>query len=209
MDTRTAYNIWAEQYDTNSNRTRDLEGVALRDVLAERRFERSLEIGCGTGKNTVWLRQHSMHLTAVDLSEEMLQKARQKVTASNVRFYQADMTAEEWAFANGHYDLITFSLVLEHIKDVTSVFKRAVSFLKPSGRLYIGELHPFKQYLGTQARFDTAEGRHVVQCFNHHVSEFTDAAQNTGLSIETFKEFFDDDSLTGVPRILSILFRKA
>ncbi|WP_315815389.1 hypothetical protein [Paraflavitalea speifideaquila] len=50
MDTRTAYNTWASQYDTNLNKTRDFEAKALRATLSPIPFERYLEIGCGTGK---------------------------------------------------------------------------------------------------------------------------------------------------------------
>ena len=52
---RQAYNIWADQYDTNKNKTRDLEGMALRKVLSSTSFGNTLEIGCGTGKNSEWL----------------------------------------------------------------------------------------------------------------------------------------------------------
>ena len=52
MSVEQAYNNWAEQYDSNENKTRDLEAKALREVLADMIFENCLEIGCGTGKNT-------------------------------------------------------------------------------------------------------------------------------------------------------------
>jgi len=72
MNTRQAYNTWASQYDTNENKTRDVEAKALREILANIPFENCLEIGCGTGKNTEWLIQKAEHITAVDLSDEML-----------------------------------------------------------------------------------------------------------------------------------------
>ncbi len=42
--------------------------------------------------------------------------------------------------------------------------------------MYIGELHPFKQYAGSKARFNTEAGEQVVNCYNHHITDFTDAA---------------------------------
>ena len=33
MNTKQAYNIWSKQYDTNINKTRDLEAIVLRKVL--------------------------------------------------------------------------------------------------------------------------------------------------------------------------------
>lgn len=207
MDVRTAYNTWSQQYDTNANSTRDLEGQVLRKVLDNVPFTRVLEIGCGTGKNTEWLVQRAKHITAVDLSEGMLSKAREKVPSSKVRFVQADIL-EPWRFSNGPYDLITFSLVLEHIEHLGPVLKGAAEHLAHGGHVFIGELHPFKQYAGTKARFETEHGTQVVTCFDHHVSDFLDAARSTGLELVRLDEHFDGDDRTGPPRILSVLLRR-
>ena len=72
MEVKKAYNVWAEQYDTNENKTRDLEAISLRTTLADFSFNTCLEIGCGTGKNTEWLLTKASHITAIDLSDEML-----------------------------------------------------------------------------------------------------------------------------------------
>lgn len=56
MSVEGAYNQWSEQYDSNENKTRDLEAIALREMLGKIQFENCLEIGCGTGKNTEWLK---------------------------------------------------------------------------------------------------------------------------------------------------------
>jgi trans-aconitate methyltransferase len=55
MDVRKVYNNWAGQYDSDFNKTRDLEAFALKETLNSLIFETCLEIGCGTGKNTEWL----------------------------------------------------------------------------------------------------------------------------------------------------------
>ncbi len=208
MSVQQAYNSWASQYDTNNNRTRDLEGIALRAALKHIPFETCLEIGCGTGKNTEWLMRRATHVTAVDLSEEMLKRAEKKVSSNKVKFVQADIT-QKWAFATQQYDLISFSLVLEHIENLDHIFSEAASILKPNGYVYIGELHPFKQYTGTKARFDTEEGRQVVECYTHHVSDFVQAAKQHGLEIADINEHFDNGDKTSIPRILTLLLRKA
>ncbi len=203
-DVQEAYNSWAQQYDSNENKTRDLEARSLRETLAPFTFEHCLEIGCGTGKNTVWLMQKAATVTAVDLSEEMLAKAKEKITSPNVTFVQADIT-KAWAFATKPYDLIGFSLVLEHIELLQPVFEKAAAILKPGGYLYISELHPFKQYNGSKARFDTAKGTQVVTCFNHHTTDFTDAAKTNGLALVSLSEYFDDDDRRNIPRLLTLL----
>ena len=200
MGTAQAYDQWAAQYDTNRNRTRDLEAVALRKTIAHLQVSRCLEIGCGTGKNTEWLVAHCAHVTAVDFSTEMLALARKKIMSDRVRFRKADIL-QPWNFAGGAYDLVTFSLVLEHVDDLAPVLQRAADALAPGGHIYIGELHPFKQYGGTKARFETDHGVQEVSCFDHHVSDFTGAARQAGLSIMHVEEHFDDEDRRAPPRL--------
>lgn len=208
MDIQKAYNFWAEQYDNNDNKTRDLEGIALREILANISINNCLEIGCGTGKNTVWLLEKATHLTAVDLSEEMLAKATKKISSNKVEFVQADSTLP-WDFTqNRRYDLVVFSLVLEHIQDLKPIFEKVAMTTTSNAYIYIGELHPFKQYAGSKARFIKDDMEHVVTCFTHHISEFIQLAQQQGFEAKIIKEYFDNNDQTTIPRILALLLQK-
>ena len=207
MKVREAYDVWAEQYDTNINKTRDLEAVALKTTLQNISFSSCLEIGCGTGKNTEWLLSKSKKMTAVDFSEEMLAKAKEKISSESVLFQQADITLP-WNFTTKKFDLLTFSLVLEHIENLNHIFSEAANHIIPHGHLYIGELHPFKQYAGSKARFATAEGQRIVTCFKHNISDFTKPAKKHGLEIIDINEYFDSNDRNTIPRILTILFKK-
>ncbi len=207
METKQAYNIWAKQYDTNINKTRDLEADALKKTLAGIHFDTCLEIGCGTGKNTEWLIAKVKQITSVDLSEEMLAKAKEKISSNKVQFLLADIT-KNWIFREKYFDLVTFSLVLEHIENLDHVFNESSKSLVDGGYVYIGELHPFKQYAGSKARFETENGLQMVDCFNHNISDFVLSAKRYNLEFVDFNEYFDDDDRTTVPRILSLLFKK-
>ncbi len=207
MTVQQAYNVWASQYDSNHNKTRDLEGFALRETLNDISFTNCLEIGCGTGKNTQWLITKANAVTAVDLSEEMLAKAKEKITDSSVQFVQGDIT-NDWFWAKENYDAITFSLVLEHIEHLQPIFEKAASHLQRNGYLYVGELHPFKQYTGSKARFETEKGTQVVSCFNHHISDFIEAGKQYGLQLTNLKEYFDEVDKASIPRVLVLLFQK-
>jgi ubiquinone/menaquinone biosynthesis C-methylase UbiE len=207
MDAKQAYDFWASLYDSNKNNTRDLEAVAIREMLLPIPFKNCLEIGCGTGKNTEWLLENGAFVTGVDISGEMLSKARAKMTSPKVQFVNADITSE-WNFASAGYDLVSFSLVLEHIQFLDPIFLKAASVLSDGGHVYVGELHPFKQYTGTKARFDTEAGRQVVDCFNHHITDFTSAALNAGLKVVQIKEYFDSVDRNEIPRVLAMVFSK-
>ncbi len=205
MKPQQAYNIWAAQYDGNENKTRDLEAVAMRKILNDVSFSNCLEVGCGTGKNTEWLLQKAT-VTAVDFSEQMLAKAKEKIHSTKVHFVQADIT-EQWTFTNKKFDLVTFSLVLEHIKNLNFIFEQVSKVLLPGGHVYIGELHPSKQYGGSKARFENEDGIQVVECYTHHVSEFIRSAKNNGFVLIELQEYFDDGAPT-LPRILTLLLKK-
>ena len=207
MEPKDAYRSWSEQYDTNINKTRDLEGITIRKELAGMSFKNCLEIGCGTGKNSEWLLTISDKLTAVDISPEMIAKAKKKILSDKVSFIQADIN-NEWIFVKEQFDLISFSLVLEHIEDLNHIFFEVSKALSNEGKVYIGELHPFKQYTGTKARFETEKGIQTVTCFDHNISDFTNSAKKNGIIISEVNEYFDKEDRTNIPRILTLLFRK-
>ncbi len=215
MNISKAYDAWSESYDNVVNRTRDAEARALReifedDIFEEATFNKVLEIGCGTGKNTEWYLKKAKQVVAVDFSAEMLAKACTKITAPNVQFVQADIT-EPWQFEDKTFDFMSFSLVLEHIENLDFIFQEAYRVTNRFGQIYIGELHPFKQYQGSKARFETKNGDvFVLDCFVHHVSDYITAARNNDFSLRILKETFDEptDSGLAVPRILSLVFEK-
>jgi ubiquinone/menaquinone biosynthesis C-methylase UbiE len=189
------------------NKTRDLEAVAIREILQSMKVEHILEWGCGTGKNTGFLHSISQVLTAIDFSEQMLAKARSKFKDTDIQFHQGDIT-KEWPIANQSMDIISSSLILEHVQDLHIVFQRASNALKSGGYYYVGELHPFKQYNGTKARFESEEGTQIVTCFDHHVSDFMYAADSNGFSCIRLDEWFDENDRNSTPRIISFLFNR-
>ena len=92
MSIQDSYNEWSQIYDSNENLTRDLDEQVTREALSSFRFKSILEIGCGTGKNTVFLAQIGEKVHALDFSQGMINQAREKVKAGNVRFEMADLT---------------------------------------------------------------------------------------------------------------------
>ena len=207
MNVQDADNEWSDIYDSNANRTRDLDAEVTRRILGGRRFPSIVEIGCGTGKNTEFLATLGDSVLAFDFSEKMLAKARQKVTASHVRFEQADIT-QTWNYPPDSIDLITCNLVLEHIENLDHIFAQAARTLRNGGLFLVNELHPFKQYGGTKARFERGADVVEVDVFIHHISEFIHAAEKNGLKLLKFDEVWHADDTGKPPRLVSFVFGK-
>jgi ubiquinone/menaquinone biosynthesis C-methylase UbiE len=207
MSIEKAYNIWANQYDTNENRTRDLDKKATIETLNKYDFKSVLELGCGTGKNTKWLLEKAKQIIGLDFSQEMLHKAQEKIVDKRVVFRRADLT-DNWKIDNNFADLITCSLTLEHIKNVHHIFNQANLILKNNGIFFISELHPFKQYTGSKAKYETESGVKELEVYIHHISEYIDAAKNNGFEFVEMKEWFDEENENGIPRLISFVFKK-
>jgi ubiquinone/menaquinone biosynthesis C-methylase UbiE len=207
MSTQKLYDQWSATYDTVENKTRDLEKIACHSVLSGTDFSRVLELGSGTGKNTVWFAERAENVLSVDFSPEMQTVAKAKVVDKKVAFRIADVR-KPWNFTDFTPDLITCSLILEHVEDLDFIFRQAANVLLRGGHFYICELHPFKQYEGSKARFETEDGVQVTECFQHHVTDYTNAALANGFGIERIDEWFDDDEPMNIPRLISFVFGK-
>lgn len=208
MSILQAYNSWAGIYDSNLNKTRDLDRTATQQTLQKFDFEAVVELGCGTGKNTTWLEQKAKSIIAMDFSEGMLAKARAKIHSEKVVFRQADVT-QDWGIEGDSVDLVCCNLILEHIEDLKGIFRQAYTTLKEGGRFFICELHPFKQYVGSKARYETESGEmEILETYNHHISEFMSDAFEAGFRLRELKEWFDEEGNTEFPRLVSFVFEK-
>ena len=98
---------------------------------------RVLEAGCGVGAQTVTLVANSpgAHFTSIDVSAESLAIARERVTADNVEFVQADLLG----FQAEPFDHVFVCFVLEHLRDPYAALRRLKALLKPGGTITVIE----------------------------------------------------------------------
>lgn len=107
-----------------------LLSVILSSAGGGARFGAALDLGCGTGLMGERLRQHVERLAGVDLSDGMLNKARQKRLYDTL--VRADITdAATWP---GHrFDLVTAADVFIYLGDLAPVFAHVAACLAPNG----------------------------------------------------------------------------
>lgn len=209
MNIQEAYTRWSETYDTDRNLTRDLDRAVTRETLAGARCRSVLEIGCGTGKNTAFLVEIGERVVALDFSEGMIAVAREKVRAASVTLQTADIT-RPWPCGDRSVDLIVCNLVLEHVQELGFIFAEAARVLEANGRFLLCELHPYRQYQGSKANFQQEQDEEstAVPAFLHHVSDFTRAAEEAGLSLLNLREWWHEEDHNRPPRLVSFLFAK-
>lgn len=204
---RSAYDDWSLTYDNSENRTRDLDARCIREHLGEAKFTTIVETGCGTGKNTSFLSTIADSVIAMDFSSGMLGVARERVRASNVSFTECDLKGK-WPVEAGGASLVVCCLVLEHFLELEVFFSEAARVLEVGGRLLISELHPFRQYLGSQARLGD-DPNAKIEAYIHNLSEYTDIAFRSGFELLRLQEAWHQDDASKPPRLLILdLIRK-
>lgn len=105
-----------------------------------------LDIGCGAGNYTLKLLQLMPHLNAtlVDLSQPMLERARQRVatsTSGEVTTVQADV--RELELGEERFDFILAAAVFHHLRgdeEWEQVFDQCFRALRPGGSIWIVDL---------------------------------------------------------------------
>lgn len=205
-----AYDHWSASYDTDINATRDLDAAVLRRAPLLLAQMRVLELGCGTGKNTEWLAHEAAYVTALDFSPSMLARARDRITAQNVKFVAHDVR-NTWPIETATVDVVVGNLVLEHVEKLAPVFAEAARVLTPGGHFFLCELHPYRQLRGSQAHFiDPSSGNTIaVNAYRHTTSQYVNAAITASLALVELGEWSDEGAVPGAtPRLLSLLCKR-
>ena len=103
---------------------------------------RVLEAGCGVGAQTILLAKHSPGalITAVDISEDSLVKAKRLTEAENkenIRFETQDVNA--LSYMDSTFDHVFVCFLLEHVKDPVKTLLELRRVLKKGGTMTIIE----------------------------------------------------------------------
>lgn len=146
-------------------------------TLREGPWSRALDLGCGTGLSGRALRDAGVvtWLAGVDLSEKMLDKAR------NAGGYDELHHADLLAFlegVDGSFDLVTAADVLNYLGDLSGVFTRVAARLAEGGAFVFS----------TEAGSDQAFSLDLTGRFRHTRAYVEDAAREAGLEVRSCEE---------------------
>ena len=130
------YRLWAPIYDTTVNRFFMTGRKRAMELLALKPGEKVLLVGIGTGADLPLL-PAGVDATGIDLSPDMLAKARLKLDRcpASVKLIQGD--AQTLLVDEASFDAVILNLILSVIPDGNACLRSALRALKPNGRVVI------------------------------------------------------------------------
>ncbi|MBS4079675.1 class I SAM-dependent methyltransferase [Pseudomonas rustica] len=117
------------------------EWPALKALLPAMHGLNVVDLGCGYGWFSRWASENgAANVLGLDVSEKMLERARQTTVATNIRYERADL--EQLDLPVCSVDLAYSSLALHYIKNLSGLFAHLYAALKPGAHFVFSIEHP-------------------------------------------------------------------
>lgn len=132
---------------------RDLPELFTKHVVGTR----ALDFGCGTGRSTRFLKRYRFDAIGIDISLDMLARARQNDPEGDYRLV-GDGELSAVALLEGSFDLVLSMFTFDNIpgENKAPLFTQLSRMLKPTGRL-ISVVSDPQIYYNEWASFSTLE----------------------------------------------------
>ncbi|WP_026908137.1 class I SAM-dependent methyltransferase [Paucisalibacillus globulus] len=132
-------------YKKMSRSMKGLEGAGewpvLKELIPDLRNKHVLDLGCGFGWHCRYAReQHASSVVGVDISEKMLQKARNLTNDPLISYIRKPI--EDLNFTDSQFDVVISSLAFHYIESFESICKNVYDCLKPGGTFVFSVEHP-------------------------------------------------------------------
>jgi trans-aconitate methyltransferase len=156
-------NVYADQKRAEAYAKLEFAGtyyLAYRDlpaIFAEHvKGKEALDFGCGTGRSTRFLREHGFHAIGIDISDDMIRKARQLDPEGDYCLIKDGDFSE---FRPESFDLVLAAFTFDNIageEKKVRLFQGLASLLNPQGHIVMVVSSP-EIYLHEWASFSTKD----------------------------------------------------
>lgn len=158
--------VFYEKYSQMDRSKKGLEGAGewktLEKLLPDFKGKRVLDLGCGYGWHCIYAMEHgAVSVTGIDLSEKMLEVAREKTHFPQVEYLR--MPIEDIDFRPDSFDVVISSLAFHYIRSFEDIVKKIDACLTRGGYFVFSAEHPVFTAYGTQDWY--YDDQHRIQHF--------------------------------------------
>ncbi|MBK1897780.1 class I SAM-dependent methyltransferase [Chryseobacterium paridis] len=153
-------NSFFEQYGKMLRSQQGLEGAGewyiLQKMLPDFIGKTVLDLGCGFGWHCRYaIEQGAKSVVGIDLSEKMLEKAREINNLEGIEYIRKAL--EDVEYTDESFDVVLSSLTFHYVESFDMMAEHIYKWLKPKGHFVFSVEHPVFTAEGTQ---DWAYGTH-------------------------------------------------
>jgi len=131
------YEKLANVYDLTFGPTLHPGRLVALETMGIKPEDRILEVGIGTGINAP-LYPRNCHVTGVDFSASMLEKARERVERKGLRNVQLfEMDAANLSFPDNSFDIVYAPYVISVVPDPVQVVREMRRVCRPGGKFIV------------------------------------------------------------------------
>ena len=161
-------------YEKMPRSVKGMEGAGewhvLKEMIPELRKKSVLDLGCGFGWHCRYAReQQASSVVGVDISEKMLQRAREMTDDSAISYIKMPM--EDVNFSGSPFDVVISSLAFHYIKSFEEICKKIYHCLKPGGSFVFSVEHPIFTSRNEQDWYYDDKGNCLHWAVDHYQSE--------------------------------------
>ncbi len=129
-----------------------------------------LDLGCGLGWHAAYAIEHgAAHVTGIDISEKMLEKARQINGREGIEYRREAF--EDSEFPENSFDVVICSLMLHYLASYDEFLEKIHRWLKPDGVLAYTVEHPIFTAEGSQDWYYGQNGEILHFPVDHYFQE--------------------------------------
>jgi ubiquinone/menaquinone biosynthesis C-methylase UbiE len=137
-------NIWADHVRQGWDAYREhFNNPAFFEFIGDLSGKTVLDAGCGEGYNTRLLARSGARMTGVDISQRMIELARQEEQREPLGIrYEVASFSDLSLFDDESFDAVVSSMALMDGRDFEGAVKEIFRVLRPGGELMFSILHP-------------------------------------------------------------------
>ena len=205
-DNETVFENYMKLRDRKESANATMEIPIMKELMGNVSSKIVLDLGCGFGEMGKYLLEEKCkHYTGVDVSSNMIEKAREELSAYENSTLLKN-SVEDFIFRH-QYDLIISSLAFHYIEDVQSVFQKVFLNLNANGKFIFSIEHPacsagldlefnlsnkkqgwlLDNYFHSGKREESWLGSNVVK-YHKTIEEYFSLLRETGFIVEDIRE---------------------
>lgn len=188
-NTKMAHNAIAEKYYKEyKDDTTDLNYI---DEFLKKCNKKILDLGCGMGHYSKYMKSKGFELVGIDFSKEMLKFA--KDNEPNIKFIESDI-CDLPQNLDKDFDGVLLAYVIQHLskEETMECLKKLKEYIKPNANLLIF-FREGNNIINEEEPFDT---KYIYTIKEYNVEEITELLSECGYDVIEIKEkpFIEDEN---------------